>query len=92
MITCYDVIKSLIRTEKGTSLEADRQYLFKVDRRSNKIEIKKAVEEIYKVKVEGVNTTTVQGKRKRVRQQLGHTSSWKKAFVRLKEGQKIEVT
>ena len=92
MITCYDIIKTLVRTEKGTFLEPERKYLFKVARKANKTEIKKAVEEIYKVKVQDVNTSTVRGKLKRVRQELGKTSSWKKAVVTLKEGQKIEVT
>ena len=81
-----------MRTEKGTLLEPQRQYLFEVAMRSNKIEIKKAVEEIYKVKVEAVNVMRVPGKRKRVRQQFGHTPDWKKAVVTLKTGHKIDVT
>ncbi len=92
MITCYDIIETLIRTEKGTFLEPDRKYLFKVAKNSNKIEIKKAIEEIYKVKVQDVNTSIVRGKLKRVRQEQGSTTAWKKAVVTLKEGQKIEVT
>lgn len=92
MITCYDIIKTLVRTEKGTMLEPDRKYLFHVAKSSNKIEIKKAVEEIYKVKVQDVNTTIVRGKLKRVRQEQGSTTPWKKAIVTLKEGQKIEAT
>ena len=92
MITSYDIIKTLIRTEKGTFLEPQRQYLFHVHRISNKADIKKAVEEIYKVKVQEVNTVIVPGKRKRVRHQLGYTDDWKKAIVTLKEGEKIEVT
>jgi len=92
MITCYDIIKTLVRTEKGTILEQDRKYLFQVSSRSNKIEIRKAVEEIYKVKVAAVNTTIVRGKQKRVRQAVGSTTPWKKAIVTLKEGQKIETT
>ncbi|MCA9408146.1 MAG: 50S ribosomal protein L23 [Candidatus Omnitrophica bacterium] len=91
-MTCYDVIKTLIRTEKGTMLEAQRKYLFKVNPKSNKIEIRKAVEEIYKVKVQDINVLVVPGKLKRVRQEVGHTSPWKKAVVTLKEGQSIEVT
>ncbi len=92
MITCYDVIKTLVRTEKGTMMEPNRQYLFEVSSRSNKIEIRKAVEEIYKVKVQSVNTTIVRGKLRRVRNELGKTPDWKKAVVTLQEGQKIEVT
>ena len=92
MITCYDNIKSLVRTEKGTMLEPYRKYIFHVATNANKIEIKKAVEEIYKVKVASVNTAKVPHKMKRVRYQLGSTTPWKKAVVTLKEGQKIEVT
>ena len=92
MITCYDIVKTLVRTEKGTMLEAQRKYLFHVAKESNKIEIKKAVEEIYKVKVQDVNTSIVRGKLKRVRQEEGRTTPWKKAVVTLTEGQKIEVT
>ena len=92
MITCYDIIKTLVRTEKGTVLESERKYLFHVAKKSNKIEIKKAIEEIYKVKVQDVNTSIVRGKLKRVRQEQGSTTPWKKAIITLKEGQKIEVT
>lgn len=88
----YDIIKTLLRTEKGTTLEPNRQYLFHVDRNATKIDIKKAVEEIYNVKVQDVNTVIVPGKKKRVRYQLGYTSDWKKAVVTLKEGSKIETT
>ena len=92
MITAYDIIKTLLRTEKGTMLEPQRKYFFEVSIRATKFEIKKAVEEIYKVKVAQTNITIVPGKRKRVRQQIGYTSDWKKAIVTLKEGEKIEVT
>lgn len=92
MISCYDVIKTLLRTEKGTQLQPQRKYIFHVDKKSNKHEIKKAVEEIYKVKVEDVNTVVVPGKSKRVRQEIGYTVDWKKALVTLQEGEKIEVT
>lgn len=92
MITCYDIVKTLVRTEKGTSLEKQRKYFFEVSKKSNKIEIRKAIEEIYNVKVQSVNTANVPGKKKRVRQQVGMTTSWKKATVTLKEGEKIETT
>jgi large subunit ribosomal protein L23 len=90
MIT-YEVIKNLRNTEKGVSLEKSRQYIFRVATNATKPEIKKAVEEIYKVKVDSVNVVVVPGKRKRVRTQYGYTSDWKKAVVTLKEGNKIEV-
>ena len=92
MLTCYDVIKTLVRTEKGSRQEPDRKYFFEVATRANKVQIKKAVEEIYKVKVDRVHTVIVPGKLKRVRMDFGHTPDWKKAIVTLKEGQKIEVT
>ena len=91
MITCYDVIKNLVRTEKGAVQEPQGKYCFEVSIKANKIEIKKAVEEIYKVKVQSVNTFVNPGKLKRVRQEIGLTPDWKKAVVTLKEGHKIEV-
>lgn len=92
MKTSYDIVRTLVRTEKGSTLEPYRQYLFQVADEANKIAIKRAVEEIYKVKVQSVNTGIVPGKRKRVRQELGHTRSWKKAIVTLKDGFKIDIT
>ena len=92
MRASYDTVQILLRSEKGTSLEPERKYIFKVDIRANKIEIKRAVEQIYNVKVQDVNTTIFLGKAKRVRRELGYTSSWKKAIVTLREGQKINVT
>ena len=92
MITCYDVVKNLVRTEKGTMIEPQRKYVFQVATNANKVAVRRAVEEIYKVKVDFVNTSMVPGKLKRVRQQQGKTTPWKKAVVTLKEGHKIEVT
>ena len=92
MITSYDIIQTLIRTEKGTRLEAERKYIFQVSVSDNKIEIKRAIEQIYKVKVKEVNIIIVPGKKKRVRRDLGYTSNWKKAIVTLQEGQTINVT
>ena len=91
MITSYDVIKTLVRTEKGTAMEPEGKYIFHVQKKSSKQQIKSAVEEIYKVKVQDVNTMVIPGKRKRVRQEIGYTSDWKKALVTLKAGEKIEV-
>ena len=72
--------------------QEDRKYFFSVAGVANKIQIKKAVEDIYKVKVADVNTQRVPGKLKRVRQQVGKTPEWKKAIVTLKDGHKIELT
>lgn len=90
MITSYDILKALVRTEKGTGLESQRKYLFRVAGKATKVDIRNAVQEIYKVKVQDVNTFVVPGKLKRVRQKAGYTSDWKKAVVTLLEGQKIE--
>ena len=86
-----DVVKGLLRTEKGGRLLILNQYLFWVDTTANKIEIKKAVEDIYKVKVKSVNTSMMRGKLRRIRYKQGKTSDWKKAVVTLKEGSKIDV-
>jgi large subunit ribosomal protein L23 len=85
-----EVIRSLIRTEKSTVYEPDGKYLFLVDPRANKIQIKKAVEALYKVKVRDVNTFVSLGKMKKVRYQVGRTPDQKKAIVTLIKGQKIE--
>ncbi len=90
MKTSYDIIKTLLRTEKSTGFEDKGKYLFLVEKSANKVEIKRAVEEIYKVKVTDVNTVVMPGKLKRVRYQYGRTPDFKKAFVKLAEGQKIE--
>ncbi len=92
MEDAYTTVKSLLRTEKGTEMLPYNKYLFWVNRDANKINIKKAIEEIYKVKVKDVNTITSRGKKKRVRFQEGKTPDWKKAIVTLKEGEKIDVT
>lgn len=92
MRTPYDTVISLLRTEKGTDLLPLNKYMFLIDMRANKFQIKEAIEQIYKVKVAKVNTAIVSGKPKRVRHQLGRTTDWKKAVVTLKEGHKIEVT
>lgn len=91
MIYSSDIIKALIRTEKATTYEPDGKYLFLVNKSANKIQIKQAVEQLYKVKVKNVNTFISLGKLKRVRYQLGRTPDLKKAIVTLKQGQKIEV-
>jgi large subunit ribosomal protein L23 len=86
----YDIIKAILRTEKSTLREPEGKYLFLVNKSANKLQVKKAVEEIYKVKVRQVNTYISSGKLKRVRYQLGKTPDTKKAIVTLQEGQKIE--
>jgi len=90
MIYSSDIIKALIRTEKSTVYEGQGKYLFLVNKSANKIQIKQAVEQLYKVKVKNVNTFISLGKLKKVRYQLGRTPDFKKAIVTLKTGQKIE--
>jgi len=85
------IIKALLQTEKSGTYSAQGKYLFLVNNSANKIQIKKAVEQIYKVKVKNVNTFISMGKLKRVRHQLGRTVDTKKAVVTLASGQKIEV-
>jgi large subunit ribosomal protein L23 len=88
----YMVLKTVRVTEKGKDLEGrHNQYQVVVDKRANKIDIKHAVEQIFKVNVERVNTMHVRGKARRQRTaQFGSTASWKKALVTLKQGDKIE--
>lgn len=91
MDNVHDIIKALLYTEKATAFyHPEGKYLFLVDGRANKIQIRRAVEEIYKVEVKEVNSFITTGKLKRVRYQLGRTKDLKKAIVTLKEGQKIE--
>ena len=91
MKTPYDIIKHIIRTEKGTEMLNENKYIFHVANDANKIQIKQAVEEIYNVTVNKVNTLKAHGKWKRVRYKEGKTPDWKKAVVTLKQGDKIEV-
>ena len=89
----YGVIKGPVITEKASrATEEGNKYGFMVDRRANKIEIKKAVEEAFSVTVTKVNTMIMRGKLKRVRWQPGRTPDWKKAIVTLKEGDSIDYT
>ena len=91
MTSSFNIVRALLRTEKGAVQAKDNKYFFAVQRGANKIQIRKAVEELYKVKVDSVNTVLMPGKMKRVRYQLGQTPDWKKAVVTLKAGQKIDL-
>jgi large subunit ribosomal protein L23 len=90
----FDIIKTARLTEKGTRQGAKHnQYTLVADRRATKPQIKKAVEELFKVKVTRVNTLNVRGKLRRQRtSQAGRDEDWKKAIVTLKEGDKIILT
>lgn len=86
-----NIIKALLQTEKSSGYQPEGKYLFLVQNKANKIQIKKAVELEYKVKVASVNSFVSFGKLKRVRHQLGRCTDTKKAVVTLKEGQKIDI-
>lgn len=88
----HKIIKTIVRTEKSSLLEPKGKYYFLVEKTANKIQIKQAVEELYKVKVQDVNTIIFPGKAKRVRYHLGKTPDFKRALVTLKEGQKIDTS
>ena len=88
----YSVIKAPYLTEKISSLMGENnQYAFKVDVNATKLQIKQAVEGYFSVKVENVNILKVKGKSKRSRYRIKKRPDWKKAYVRLAEGQSIEV-
>lgn len=89
MKVLFDIIKKPCLTEKSNLLqEVENTVTFKVDSRANKIEIKKAVEELFDVKVQSVRTTPVKGKKRRVGiKSMGKTNDWKKAYVSLSEGE-----
>lgn len=92
MKNIYDVLLGPMLTEKGTLLkEKENKVLFKVATAANKIEIRKAVEETFKVKVDSVATINCKGKIKRMGKHEGKRSDWKKAIITLKEGEKLDV-
>ena len=88
----YQTILSPIVTEKATALSERNQVVFRVPLEATKPEIKAAVEGLFDVKVLAVNTLVVKGKTKRFRGREGKRSDWKKAMVRLAEGQSIDLT
>jgi len=86
-----DIIKKpVINTEKARNLLENNEYVFIVDRRANKLQIKDAVEKLFNVKVADCTTINIMGKMKRLRGKQGRTSSYKKAIVRLASGQTIQ--
>ena len=86
-----DIIQAPLISEKGTALaESANQFLFKVRPEANKIEVKRAVETLFKVKVVGVRMARYLGKVRRIGRSMGRRSDWKKAYVTLKEGDKID--
>ena len=91
MTKFYEIIKTPIITEQSTQLiESQNRYTFKVDKRANKVEIKKAIEAIFNVKVLSVNTVNVLPKFRRMGKHEGFRPAYKKAVVKIAEGQKID--
>ncbi|MFQ5900738.1 MAG: 50S ribosomal protein L23 [Thermodesulfobacteriota bacterium] len=90
MKNLYRLIKRPLVTEKSSVKKAENQVVLEVSTNANKSEIKKAVEKIFKVTVIGINTINFPGKKKRVGKSLGRRPAWKKAYIKLKEGENIE--
>ncbi len=86
----YKIVIRPVITEKSTWLkEKNREVCFEVDPRANKSEIKKAVEQLFKIKVERVRIQNKRGKKRRVGRSEGKKKDWKKAYIKLKEGEKM---
>ncbi len=91
MRSMYDVIVRPIVTEKSTNQLEDNAYSFVVAQNANKVEIGKAVESLFDVKVDRVRTMRFRGKERRMGRHIGRRPSWKKAIVTLREGETIDV-
>ena len=85
------IIKGIRQTEKGARIEGKRQYVLRVAKEANKIEIKQAAEALFNVTISSVNTQNYQGKWRRLTRRAGRRADWKKAIVTVGEGQKIEL-
>ena len=91
MKNVYDIVAAPLITEKGTMVsELGNQVVFRVRRDANKDEIRRAIETLFKVKVEKVRTPHLLGKIRRVGKHAGRRPAWKKAYVTLAEGQRID--
>ena len=86
-----DIIKGPIMTEKSSDLAKQNVITFSVDTKANKTQIKQAIEKIFNVKVESINTVNVRPRKRRVGKYTGYTSKVKKAIVKLKDGSSIEL-
>jgi large subunit ribosomal protein L23 len=88
-MTVYQVIRRPLVTEKGVDKkDNERTLVFEVNADANKTQVKQAVEKLFKVKVDDVRTATFEGKMRRRGRFMGYRSDWKKAYVKLKAGQK----
>jgi large subunit ribosomal protein L23 len=91
MLPEHIIKRPILLTEKAARLrENESQVVFEVDRRANKIEIKKAVETLFNVNVRAVNTSIVRGRERRMGKSYGRLTNWKKAVVTLEKGQDIQ--
>jgi large subunit ribosomal protein L23 len=89
-MTIYEVLLRPLVTEKGVAAkDNDRTLCFEIHAEANKTQVKAAVEKLFKVKVEEVRTATFEGKLRRRGRFAGYRSDWKKAYVKLKEGEKV---
>ncbi len=87
----YEILRKPVITEKSTTQkEMNNQVTFEVDRRANRVEIRRAVEQVFNVKVVDVQTVQMKGKVKRFGRTIGRRRNWKKAIVRLAPGQHVE--
>jgi len=86
----HQIVRRPVVTEKGTALKEQNKYLFEVDRRATKVQIRQAVESLFHVKVAAIHTVAMRGREKRLGRFVGRTSDWKKAIVTLREGHSIE--
>jgi large subunit ribosomal protein L23 len=92
MMDPYSVIRKPMLTEKCHDLkEKYNQVAFQIDRRANKVQVKEAVEKIFKVKVKRVNVMNMVGKKKRLGRNMGKRSDWRKAVVTLMPGETIDI-
>ena len=90
MPTLYTVIRRPLITEKGMGIkETQNTLVFEVAENATKTEVKQAVEALFKVKVSAVRTATVEGKERRRGKFAGYRPDWKKAYIRLKDGEKM---
>ncbi|PKM90545.1 MAG: 50S ribosomal protein L23 [Firmicutes bacterium HGW-Firmicutes-12] len=87
----HDILIKPVITERSTGLMEENKYTFEVDPKANKIEIKHAVEKVFKVNVITVTTMSVHGKLKRQGKTKGYTQNWKKAIVTIKAGQRLPI-
>lgn len=85
-----ELIKRPVITEKTTKMMEENKYCFVVDPKANKTQIKQAIETVFNVKVQSVNTTNILGKIKKMGRHAGRRPSWKRATVTLKKGSRIE--